>query len=219
MSCNDKIIYLTKNEKERLFRCINASGTKFLIRDRAIIKLAYYCALRITEIRNMKLSDFNKETREIRCDRLQNGKNNVLKIIDNDIYRDICEYYDLRKEDEYLSDYFFISQQDKPMSKVILGKIFGDYCELANIEKDKQRFQVLRYTRVIDLIDLGFSLKQIMWWTGLTQITNSKIYELYLFKKYSANPLSKEVESFDTFDDAYNILERGKNASEEKNSE
>ena len=75
-----EIIFLNNCERDRLFKCLNEIDTKYIVRDRALIRLAYYCALRISEISNLQLADFNPETREIKCNRIQRGLSNVLKI-------------------------------------------------------------------------------------------------------------------------------------------
>lgn len=205
---SEKIKYLSQKEREKLFRCIDESDAKYILRDRAIIKLAYYCALRVSEIRDLKLSDFNKQTREITCNRKQNGISNVLKIEDEKIYKDVCKYYDLRMNDNCHSEYFFVSQQGKSLSSVSLHKIAHNYCEMAGIEKEKGNFQIFRYTRAMDLIDMGCDLNYLMWYVGLSSVASTKVFALFLVKQYSLRLSQKDNKHYE----AYNTLERGKDA-------
>lgn len=213
----EKIIYFTNDERNRLFQCLDEMDTKFIIRDRALIKVTYYCALRVSEISQLKLSDFNLENREITCRRIQGGKDNVIKIIDDDIYNSVAEYYKLRINDKYSSPYFFVSQKNGALTRSRLHCILYSYCEAAYIDNEKRHFQALRYTRVMDMIDMGCSIDEIIWWTGLTVAKTSTIYELCLQRMYAIQ--SDRSIREEQYKEMYKKLERGQNGSKKENSE
>jgi len=173
-----EIIYLDHEEVERLFRQLKVSGNKYIVRDRAIILLAYYCGLRISEIGKLKMSDFNVQKREIKCRRIQNGKDNVLKIVDEEVYNALYKHYRSRIV-EGGCDILFISQWQKEMSRVNIHKIFARYCAEAQIDDTKRHFQVLRYSRAVELINIGFNLEELTWWLGMTQNEKTTIFRLY----------------------------------------
>lgn len=205
----EEVVYFTEQEKERLFKYINTIDEKNALRDRTIIKISYYCALRVSEICNLKLEDINIEEREIRCNRIQNGHNNVLKIVDDDIFSDLSQYYYERVRISSLSENLFVNNRNTQITRVALHNMMKKICNGANIPEEKSHFQVLRYTRAIDLLELGFSLSEMVWWVGLSHVTSSKIFKNYLMKLFSVKPDTSNM---------YDILERGNNEKKE-NSE
>ena len=181
-----EIIYLEQAEIEKLFRQLYISGSKYIVRDRAIIMLAYYCALRVSEICTMKLSDFDVQSREINCRRMQKGKDNILKIVDDRVYNALCQYYEERIAVGG-DDTLFISQWNRAMTRVNVHKIFVKYCMEASIEESKRHFQVLRYSRVVDLINSGFDFEEVTWWIGVSHSERTTIHELYSMVKKRSN--------------------------------
>lgn len=210
----NQIIILSTSERNALFKCLDEIDTKYIIRDRALIRLAYFCALRIGEIPELKLTDVNLKTREIKCNRKQRGISNVIKLTDNEVYKAVADYCKIRSLD-LSSPFLFITQQSSKISKMTIHKFFKFYCEKANIDKEKQQFKVLRNTRVVEMIDNQCSIEDIVWWTGLTYTNTSTIYKLYtekihqLYTNYNENHLTE----------LYKKLERGNNGSKKENSE
>lgn len=172
------IIYLEQAEVEKLFRHLQVSGSKHITRDRAIIMLSYYCALRVSEVCQIKISDIDIQKKEIKCRRMQGGKDNILKIVDDKVYNALCQYFEERIVADG-DDTLFISQWKRAMTRVNVHKIFEKYCGEASIDVAKRHFQVLRYSRVVDLINRGLDLEEITWWVGVSHSERTVIHELY----------------------------------------
>lgn len=180
MSDRDEIIFLTNEEKERLLKCVDNANGVFKKRDKALIYLGYYCALRSSEIKNLKLEYFDKEKKEIYCQRGNNGKSNTIKIVDEKIYNYVCEYLEERLKSEFYSEYFFLTKSGKAITRHSLNYIFNGYCEEAGIPEEKRHFHVLRHTRAIDLLNMGLYLEELKWWMGLAAIKNAAVYTAIL---------------------------------------
>lgn len=56
---NADIKYFTNKELKAFFRAIEKDNSKYKVRNECIFKLAYYCALRVSEVALIKVDDFN----------------------------------------------------------------------------------------------------------------------------------------------------------------
>ena len=65
------IKYLTKQELKALFKAIEKDSSKYKERNEALIKISYYCALRVSEAVNLEKEYYNKESSQIYCKRLK----------------------------------------------------------------------------------------------------------------------------------------------------
>lgn len=181
MENKEEIIFLTKEEKEKFFKAIDMSEEKFKVRDRALFSLAYYCALKTSEIINVKIRDFDKEKRCIVCRKEKDGEGTRFVIIDDKAFYRLCEYYDERmNDDKFMSEYLFLSKVGKSLSRMAIHKITNKYCSVAEISEEKRHFHVLRHTRAIELLKLGFSAQELKWFLGLKHIYNASMYFAFL---------------------------------------
>ena len=168
------IKYLNEHEKKQLFLQITNDSSKYHIRNKAIFLLAKFCALRAGEISLIKWNCFNIHKKSIYCQRLKNGNNNTLLIIDPDVLTAIEEYYNLINPNP--SEYMFCSQKGTPISRKTLDSLMKKYCKGTNIDSEKHHFHVLRHTRAIELGEAGIDVKDIQWWLGHKNINNTLIY-------------------------------------------
>ena len=77
---NVEINYLTKKETTRFFEAIEKSNNKFKLRDLLAFNIIYLCGLRASELKLIKLSDFNKETGDIYIRRLKGSNPTTLNL-------------------------------------------------------------------------------------------------------------------------------------------
>ena len=172
-----RIKYFTTKELRSLFNVIEKDESKYAVRNEAIFKIAYYCALRVSEIGLLELEDFNDIKNELYCKRLKGSNNNTIRIENKDVLRAFRRY--LRKR-EGKSSYIFLSRVGKPISRKTLDRYMKEYCEKAGIkDKTKWRFHTLKHTRAIDLAECGCDLKDIQYWLGHKEISNTQIYFEY----------------------------------------
>lgn len=176
-----EIKYLTSNELNRLFKAIKNDKSKYTVRNYAMFRIAYYCALRASEVGLIEPEFFNLNSKEIYCKRLKGSLNNTLKILDSET---------LRALKKYIREYnpkgrLFLSQKGNPISRKTLDAIMKKYCKDANIEdKSKHHFHVLKHTRAVFLADAGLDIREIQYWLGHKQICNTQIYLQFTSKQH-----------------------------------
>lgn len=177
---NEDIKYFTNKELKAFFKAIEKDNSKYRVRNECIFKLAYYCALRVSEVALIQVDDFNNSRNEIYCRRLKGSLNNTIRIVDPDILRSVKRY--LRTINH---DTMFISQKGLPISRKTLDKLMKKYCEIAKIkDKDKWHFHTLKHTRAVDLAEIGLDLKEIQYWLGHKEISNTQIYFQFTSSQY-----------------------------------
>lgn len=177
---NADIKYFTNKELKAFFKAIEKDNSKYRVRNECIFKLAYYCALRVSEVALIQVDDFNNSRNEIYCRRLKGSLNNTIRIVDPDILRSVKRY--LRTIN---NDTMFISQKGLPISRKTLDKLMKKYCEIAKIkDKDKWHFHTLKHTRAVDLAEIGLDLKEIQYWLGHKEISNTQIYFQFTSSQY-----------------------------------
>lgn len=177
---NADIKYFTNKELKAFFKAIEKDNSKYRVRNECIFKLAYYCALRVSEVALIHVDDFNNSRNEIYCRRLKGSLNNTIRIVDPDILRSVKRY--LRTINH---DTMFISQKGLPISRKTLDKLMKKYCEIAKIkDKDKWHFHTLKHTRAVDLAEIGLDLKEIQYWLGHKEISNTQIYFQFTSSQY-----------------------------------
>lgn len=187
-----EIKYLTEDELKRLFKAIEKSSDKYKIRNEAIFKTAYYCALRATEVSLIKIDDFNNSKNEIYCRRLKGSLNNTIRIIDKDILRSLKRY--IREYEP--TDNLFSSQLNSTISRKTLDRLMKNYCKLANIkDESKHHFHTLRHTRAVRLAESNLDIKDVQYWLGHKEISNTLIYFQYTSSQYEL--LYKKLKKFE----------------------
>lgn len=183
-----EIKYFTEDELKKLFKVIK-EVSRHPARDEAIFKIAYYCALRASEVSLLKVSDYNLGRNELYCRRLKGSNNNTIRIVDKDVLRAFKRHIRVNTPEEII----FISQKGNPISRKMLDLLMKKFCEAAGIkDKSKWHFHTLKHTRAVDLGELGLDLKEIQYWLGHKEISNTQIY--YQFTSGQYNTLYKKLE-------------------------
>lgn len=198
MEKTEKVKYFTDKELKKFFKTLDnekliASSpmSKMLaIRNEAMFKIMYYCALRATETTLIKKDYYNHLSNEIYCKRLKGGKNNTLRILDEKVLRSLNRHLKYNNDSEYLFENF---QLKKELSRKTLDHLMKKYCELADIsDREKWHCHTLRHTRAIYLAENGFDLKELQYWLGHSHVSNTLIY--FQFTSRQQDILYKKLE-------------------------
>lgn len=183
----ETIKYFTNQELNTFFRELehyNASteyAFRCALRNEAMFKIMYYCALRATETSMLLVDDFNPLKNTIYCRRMKGGLNNTLAIVDEKILHTIKQHLKINKPETYL----FENQRDhKPLSRKTMDRIIKRICAKAELKNpDKWHCHTLRHTRAVQLAEMGFDIKELQYWLGHKEISNTMIYFQFTSKQ------------------------------------
>lgn len=162
----------------KIFRSIEKSESKHKVRDMAIFRIAYRCALRATEVGLILLEDYNRSKGELYCRRLKGSQNNTIRLDDNSI-RALNKYIrECGKKNG--NDTLFLSQEGNPISRKTLDVLMKKYCCDAKIaDISKHHFHAIKHTAAVHLAESGLDIKDVQWWLGHRNINNTLIYFQY----------------------------------------
>lgn len=126
----------------------------------------------------LRISDYDTAQNQIYCRREKNSNSNLLRIIDPEVQNAMKEYMAVRNTYPE-SEFLFVSQLGKPISRKTLAKLMKKIGTLARLSPDKRHFHVLKHTRAIELGECGLDTKEIQWWLGHKSISSTMIYHQF----------------------------------------
>lgn len=197
--------YLTNDETQLLFQQIYCDKGKHRKRNIAIFEVAKYCALRTSEITELKVTNYDRTSKNIYCHRLKGSNSNTLKIVDGHVAKALDDYLDERASLSLSSPYMFISQKGESISRQRLDALIRHYCQEAKyISPEKWHMHVLKHTRAIELAEMGFDIDDIQFWLGHKNSDNTFKYLEYTIalRRQLFNKLSTLEGG--VYDDRYN---------------
>ena len=171
--------YLTPNEKEQLLRAVYSEKGKHRKRNIAIFEVGLYCALRVSEIKGLKVNCYDSNRKTIFCYRLKGSRANTIKIVDLHVVKALEDYLEERAERGIESSYLFISQKGNPISRQRMDAMIKKYAASTDIPVEKRHMHVLKHTRAIDLSELDLDLDDVQFWLGHKNIANTMKYLAY----------------------------------------
>lgn len=190
---NVEINYLTKKETTRFFEAIEKSNNKFKLRDLLAFNIIYLCGLRASELKLIKLSDFNKETGDIYIRRLKGSNPTTLNLyriqrtinIKNLFNKYLKEYsgkelYQINGDEDFL----FKGKNWKPLDLEALRYLMKEYWNLAGLPKEKQHPHILKHSIAVHLAESRIDLKELQYYLGHKNINNTTIYYQFTSKQY-----------------------------------
>lgn len=191
---NNRVIkYFTQDELKRLFLTIKESDNKYVVRNMAIFQVAYYCALRASEVGMLQIEDYNSIKNEIYCKRLKGSFNNTLRL-NKATASSIKKYINQAKPDNIL----FPSRQNNPISRQMLDRLIKKYCSAAGIkDKSKWHFHTLKHSRAVHLAEQGLDIKEVQYWLGHKEVNNTMIY--FQFTTSQQEELYRKLKGKDIF--------------------
>ena len=180
---DETIKFLRPSELKSLISVIKKDTSRHGIRNLALFSIAEYCALRVSEVQLLKVDDYCHETHEIYCHRLKGSRNNMLRIVDPEVYRPLEKYLDIKNQLYPQSPYMFVSQYGHPISRQSVDRLMRNYCADTSISQDKHHFHVLKHTRAVELADYGVDIKDVQFWLGHKNIQNTLVYMQFTTKQ------------------------------------
>ena len=146
-------------------------------RNKAIIETLYGCGLRVSELINLKLSNWNTKDGFVKVI----GKGNKERLIPiGNITAKILKIYveevrcniNIQKGQE---DYIFLSKRGKYLSRVSIFNIVKELAEKAQIKKNISP-HTFRHSFATELIERGANLRAVQEMLGHESITTTQLY-------------------------------------------
>jgi integrase/recombinase XerD len=151
----DKIIeYLTIDEVKKLLKVKYPYGRhawKLQLRDQLIFRLAIFCGLRSSEIRNLRWVDVEWSQKEIFVRKGKNLKDRIVPISNKKLYNWLKAAYHCRRGVPYMGhcrdeEYVVQGCKGKPINHEIMNDTLRRNLEYAGIKKKWPRTHMLRHT-------------------------------------------------------------------------
>ena len=179
---------LTVDEVDRLLDI--DCKTKFDYRNKSMLELMYGTGLRITELLDLKLNDFDLENCVIRC----YGKGSKERIVPIGEYtmESLMNYLEIRNEllRKRTCEYLFLNNLGGRLSRFSFFKILKKMLVEKGIHKDVSPHS-LRHSFATHMLEYGADLRSIQELLGHSDIATTKIYT-----HISNNKIKKEYEEF-----------------------
>ncbi|HEB62122.1 MAG TPA: site-specific tyrosine recombinase XerD [Bacteroidetes bacterium] len=146
-------------------------------RNKAIIETLYACGLRVSELINLKISNYFPDIEFIKVI----GKNNKERIIpigseaikNIDIY--IKNYRSKIKIQKGNEDYIFLNRRGKKLSRIMIYHIIKELSKLAGIKKNISP-HTFRHSFATHLVEGGADLRAVQEMLGHESILTTEIY-------------------------------------------
>lgn len=146
-------------------------------RNRAMLETLYACGLRVSELVNLKLSNYYPEIEYVKV----LGKNDKERIVPigqeaikyNDIY--INNYRNKLNIKEEWADYLYLNRRGKPLTRVMIFTIIKNLTQKAGINK-KVSPHTFRHSFATHLVEGGADLRAVQDMLGHESILTTEIY-------------------------------------------
>ena len=179
------IKYLTQDELKNLLKVIDNK------RDLAIVRVAYYHGLRVSEVGMLTLEDVDLNRGRIRINRLKGSQGGEYPMHPSEI-KAVKAWLKERKDANCL----FPSRRGMPISRRTLDYMMKAYGEKAGIPEDKRHFHVFKHSIATHMMDAGADIRSVQDWVGHKNIQNTVVYAQIsnrardeLAKKLMASPM------------------------------
>ena len=153
------------------------------IRDSAMLELMYATGIRVSELLDLRLSDVNFSTGDIRC--FSKNKERIIPMYPNalSILHDYIEFGRPALVSSSATDALFVNISGEKMSRQGFWKIVKYYQAKAGIKKDITP-HTLRHSFAAHLLENGADITAIQKMLGHSDISSTKLY-----KQFVHNPI------------------------------
>ena len=167
---------LTVDEIDHIISHIDLSHPQG-IRNKAIIEVMYSCGLRVSELINLKLSNWYEKEGFIKVEG-KGKKERLVPIgsIGNKLLNDyINQSRNQQKIKEGSNDIIFLNRNGKKLSRVMIFILIKELVEKSNIKKNISP-HTFRHSFATHLIEGGANLRAVQEMLGHESITTTEIY-------------------------------------------
>lgn len=166
-------IFVGENEMQNLFKKVLFENTFEGLRDQLIIELFYASGIRLSELIELKIKEFDQYNNSIKVV----GKRNKERIIPlaNKINIIFSEYLISRKELNPINDFIFLTKKGEKIYPKLVYRIVNHYLGLVTTINKKSP-HVLRHTFATHLLNNGADLNSIKELLGHSSLSATQVY-------------------------------------------
>ena len=174
--------FVEQAQMDNLLDNIDFGDDLISVRDRFIIELFYFTGIRLSELINIKIDDFNLHSNSIKV----LGKRNKERIIPTckEIENSYKNYISIRKtiENSEKSNFLFITEKGDKLYEKLVYRIVNKYLTyVTTIEKKSPH--VLRHTFATHMLNNGADLNAVKELLGHANLSATQIYTHNTFEK------------------------------------
>lgn len=173
ISSSDVEALLTYAYKRKL-TATSISQTRTRIRNQAILELLCSTGIRIGELSNILLSDFDLTTKTLIIHG-KNRKERLLYISSAEVLQALQDYLDIRSLFPEKTEHFFLNKYGTQLSIYSISNIFNEYKAATNIPKQATPHS-LRHTFATELLNNGANIRAVQELLGHSSIVTTEIY-------------------------------------------
>ncbi|MDR3244624.1 MAG: site-specific tyrosine recombinase XerD [Elusimicrobiota bacterium] len=163
---------LSLDEVEILLTSVDKSDIQS-VRNRAMLELLYACGIRVSELVNLRFSNFNIEDNFIRI--LGKGSKERIIPFGETAKRYADLYLQMRKPHFNINDYVFITRLNKQMSRIAFWQQLKKIAIKAGIKKNITP-HTLRHSFASHLLSKGADIRFVQEMLGHSSISTTQIY-------------------------------------------
>lgn len=154
--------------KEEVFKLINSTDSK---KSKLMISLIYACGMRVSELVNLKLVDFDF-SEKVGHIRQGKGKKDRIFNIPEFLFEELFNEVD--KQKEFKKEYLFSGPKGR-LTERNLQKIVSSTAKKANLKKDVH-CHTLRHSFATHLLENGVDIRKIQELLGHADLSTTQIY-------------------------------------------
>lgn len=169
--------HLTPDEVDKLLAASKQKGlSRNPERDHALLFVMVRHGLRVSEARNLKMSDVNLAQKTIFIRRLKNGKSTTHPIYNGGEFKALQQWLMLRATIESECDNVFVSEQRTPISRTAIWTLVQKYAQAAGLGALNVHPHSLRHSTGFDLANRGADTRLIQAFLGHQNIQHTVKY-------------------------------------------
>lgn len=158
----------SKNEQTQSF------AYKTLARDISILELLFATGLRVSEVSNMKYTDIDLSSGNIKVIGKGN-KERTIQICDQEVKTILKEYFSLFRDEIYKNKWFFINRLGNKFTEQSISNMIKKYQKSANINQYLTP-HMFRHSFATMLLEEGVDIRYIQGMLGHSSISTTQIY-------------------------------------------
>jgi site-specific recombinase XerD len=169
--------HLTPDEVQKLLAASKQKGlSRNPERDHALLFVMVRHGLRVSEARNLRMSDVNLAQKTIFIRRLKNGKSTTHPIYNGGEFKALQQYLMLRATIDSEYDNVFLSEQRTPLSRTAIWTLVQKYAHAAELGDLNIHPHTLRHSTGYDLANRGADTRLIQDFLGHQNIQHTVRY-------------------------------------------